>query len=346
MMDRNVQSILSEDIASPFGIAWKNQRLYMAFGFGFLILETSPQVRCLRQGGAGQPFKPYSNPPLKLDTKGVGFLELDPMYDPPFIYPGPALALVPTPGGEFDFAADWGQTQRSETWFHDQKLIWQSAIEAFLKSLPTTPAALVKPMVSGHWELLEAVTTVPAMFDLLSNFPSLASGLAQYPLFNDTPKSHQEIWEEYAGKTPAEIAAFLGFDTSDRTLKILRAMHPDSCDSRNLLILRDLVGNEAIASVLAKVPELKGAVFSLLGNTFLRTRLGAGFIDDLCMIFPNSKEIILHPEGRTPRKYRALGDTFAALTKKLIEISRVNPYYVADGYSNLMAEHAKFFKNS
>lgn len=145
------------------------------------------------------------------------------------------------------------------------------ALNSFFSSIPVQVRGRVGEFPSRQWHMAVLLLRCPGAWDLVRTNSALAFCLASNWAFR-SPKPTQPLRDarRWIRRRQRDIAGWLGFPATERTVNLLRKIPPDACDLTTLLHFRRALCQTPVADILGQLPRLTATVMFVVTDPRLR----------------------------------------------------------------------------
>lgn len=194
----------------------------------------------------------------------------------------------------------------------------------WMLAIPAEVRAALEPFPTRQWHLLSLVAAcgAPAL-DLVRSTPALAFALASNWVFH-TPRVQRPLRSARSllgpGRSQRDLSAWLGFDGTRSTLRILRRLPMDCLRIDTLLYLRQAMATPALKARLQHLPALNAGVLRVATDPRLAGLVTPRALQELAAwtgpdpwaspayLLRDTRRMLeqLHPGGFTPPRLHSL----------------------------------------
>lgn len=278
-----------------YGLTQSGNKYYYAMQNQALVVQLRPRPIAWRKTPS-TPWQRTHENVVGLDSLGLWSLELDPVAEfdrsSSMVY-----KLVPTTDGRFKYDVDWNDTIPFSSWAKDTN--WQEIVSSLIDEIDPQVVEKLRDFSHFHWRLIEALHEWPGFADLLHSNPALAvclAGRVRVGAQNRERRTRLDYKNLYF-RSEREIAAALGFGSTDAAVSILRKLPPDACRPHDLNSLADLIANPVTRKALIEAEVISHPALLFHRNPYLSRHLTGRFLTDIAKLFPHSLEILTCPWG-------------------------------------------------
>jgi len=156
------------------------------------------------------------------------------------------------------------------------------ALGSFFSSIPVHVRGRVGEFPSRQWHMAVLLLRCPGAWDLVRANPALAFCLASNWAFR-SPKPTQPLRDarHWICRRQRDIAGWLGFPATERTVNLLRKIPPDACDLTTLLRFRRVLRQTPVADTLSHLPRLTATVLCVVTDPRLRPLVSPRLLREL-----------------------------------------------------------------
>lgn len=278
---------------------------------------------------------------LRLDMLGFGILELDPLAD----FDRSSITvnrLIPS-SGRFHYEPDWHDTIPFPSWQQDTN--WKETVADLISWIHPKQLIKLRQFSHFHWRLIEALHDWPGFAHLLDINPALAVAVAG----RVTGKSREQErpkrldYKSLYLKSEQEIAAALGFGTSDDAVNILRKVAPDACNPHDLVRLAGFIRNSITRKALIAAEIINHCALLFLRHTYLLPHLTGRFITEIARLFPHMHDIVTCSWGPLLRG-GGKGDQFTWKYQQALDVVQFAEDPTIHSVEDLERKHSAVFK--
>jgi len=156
------------------------------------------------------------------------------------------------------------------------------ALGSFFSSIPVHVRGRVGEFPSRQWHMAVLLLRCPGAWDLVRANPAMAFCLASNWVFR-SPKPTQPLRDarRWICRRQRDIAGWLGFPATERTVNLLRKIPPDACDITTLLKFRHTLRQTLVADTLSHLPRLTATVLCVVTDPRLRPLVSPRLLREL-----------------------------------------------------------------
>lgn len=262
--------------AFRWGTHFKNGKLYLATKQSVTVVKGWPDLRAWRKTAAGPEWisirpeiqiKPASVQTGRSARRGSPRLEM-----PDYIRELDVEAMIrENPGAEpLNPVRPVAQAAHRERCEQTEEAEFE-ALSSFFSGIPVQVRGLVGEFACRQWHIAVLLLRCPGAFDLVHINPALAFCLASNWAFR-SPRPTQPLRDarRWIRRRQRDIAGWLGFPATDRTVNLLRKIPPEACNLTTLLQFRRALRQTAVADSMSQLPRLTATVLCVVTNPRLR----------------------------------------------------------------------------
>ena len=174
---------------------------------------------------------------------------------------------------------------------------WENneAVNRFIEKIPPKVRAVVRKFKDKHFEILQLISHSNHAHDLLRSSPALTYVLAAHHQFRKVNcKGSFSKAVEYSRKKKKDIAGWLGFPASKRTVKILNKILINEVETDLLLRLRKILksNNKEAIKALSHVSRINKAVIDFISKSKLLCYITGSFLTNIARCKKNKSDSI------------------------------------------------------